>query len=230
MFGEVMIKWLIILVVFLCTVSSVFAAYNMTVGEIVDLYKKGVGVDIIVATIDAKDAEFVLSQDDILRLKDAGVPETLITFMISRKPKSSPEQPDLTKFQPKIGTVNINCSGSFSESYNSEDLNIYVCLSLDGEIRAKKRDWDKINILYVGNKEVYSFKGDWQATFSMPVKPGDHTINIYIYIGGNDINDSSIKSYKVYEKNITVAEKDNININLNIVKDTNSNKYIVKEG
>jgi len=226
-----MIKKLIIIAVFFFAVGSIFAAYNMTVGDVIDLYKKGVGVEVIVATIDAKDAEFVLSSEDILRLKDAGIPENLITFMITRKSKTTPEQPDLTKFQPKIGTINVSCSGVFSESSKSENLYIYACLSIDDEIRIRKRDWDKINVLYVGNNEVYSFKGNWQATFSLPVKPGEHKINVYLYIGENDVNDNSVKSYKIYEKTVSVAEGEIINLNINIEKETtSSNKYVVKGG
>ncbi|MGQ9705513.1 MAG: hypothetical protein ACUVWP_00725 [bacterium] len=222
---------IVIVMMFIFATSEIFSAYNMTIGEIIDLYKKGVGVDVIVATIDAKDAEFVLSSDDILRLKDAGVPETLITFMITRKSKVTPQQPDLTKFQPKIGTINISCSGSFSESYKSEDLYIYACLAIDDEIRIRKRDWDKINVLYVGNSEVYSFKSEWQATFSLPVKPGEHKIDVYLYIGDTDVNDYNIKSYKIYEKNVSVSEGEISNLNINIKKGTtNSSKYIVKEG
>ncbi|HEC80682.1 MAG TPA: hypothetical protein ENI43_05450 [Firmicutes bacterium] len=222
-------KALVLITIILSLCGVIFAAYNMTVSEVIDLYKKGAGVDVIVATIEARDAEFVLTSDDIIKLREEGIPENLIVFMISRKSKSAPVEDDMSKFLPKIGTVNIACRGDFSDSHKSMDFYIYACIALDESIKARKTSWDKINVLTIGGREVYSFKASWDTSFSLPVEPGSHEVSIYLYVGESVMNDYSIKSHKIYNKVLDVSEGDVINLNL-VIEKKESGGYTVKGG
>lgn len=59
------------------------AARAMTIQDVMDLARSGVGDEVIVSQIDASDQVFTLTVQDILDLKKAGVSDRVITYMIN---------------------------------------------------------------------------------------------------------------------------------------------------
>jgi hypothetical protein len=61
-----------------------------SVDDIVTLAQKGVGEDVILATVDNAKGTFQLSAADIIKLKDSKVPEKVITAMLRHKSAAAP--------------------------------------------------------------------------------------------------------------------------------------------
>jgi hypothetical protein len=81
---------------FLVVMASAALAQQITKEDVIKLVKEGIGEETIVAKIRHDKATFVLSTDDILALKKAGVPDKVIAAMIeSTPPGTQPSAPPL---------------------------------------------------------------------------------------------------------------------------------------
>jgi hypothetical protein len=69
------------------------AARAVTMGDIIALSKAGVSADILVAVIDADRTMFTLSAEDILKLKDAAVPDAVVVKMLGTQQEYAIEAP-----------------------------------------------------------------------------------------------------------------------------------------
>ncbi|MCW8128880.1 MAG: hypothetical protein KIS92_00720 [Planctomycetota bacterium] len=66
------------------------AARAESTDEIVKLAEKGIGEDVLLAAVDRSDKGFSLTADDIIKLKQAHVPEKVIAAMLRKKPAAAP--------------------------------------------------------------------------------------------------------------------------------------------
>lgn len=78
-------KWLALALVLgaLTTVSAPALAGAMTIADVVRLAKGGAGDDVIMSQIEASNEVFTLTVQDILDLKQSGVSDRVITYMIN---------------------------------------------------------------------------------------------------------------------------------------------------
>ena len=84
-------KYLVLLIVFL-SILILKAYADMTVEDVVDMWKEGFGEEVIKAKIDKENATFELSKYDLEALKKAGVSDTLIAYMIKREEEKPTEE------------------------------------------------------------------------------------------------------------------------------------------
>ena len=64
---------------------QIVGPFVLTNDSIVKLVKAGFSVEIIVKTIAGQQAKFSISPDDLLALRQAGVPDAVISAMLSKK-------------------------------------------------------------------------------------------------------------------------------------------------
>jgi len=76
-----------------------------TTEDIVQLSQKGLGEDVLVAAIERSDKGFKLNADDIIRLKQANVPEKVIAIMLRKKPAADGE--GVVVIAPQEGAVAV---------------------------------------------------------------------------------------------------------------------------
>jgi len=75
----------IILVAMFAVAMLASSAFAASADEIVALAQKGVGEDVLLATVESSKTSYSLSAADILRLKDAKVPDKVVTAMLKHK-------------------------------------------------------------------------------------------------------------------------------------------------
>jgi len=65
------------------------SAFAQTADEVILLAQKGVGEDVLMAFVEASRVPFALSVADIVKLKDANVPDKVVVAMLRRHPAAS---------------------------------------------------------------------------------------------------------------------------------------------
>jgi hypothetical protein len=87
--------------VFIVVSASVLGAAQkqpLTNADVVKMVKAGLGGDVVIQAINAKDQDFDLSTDALIRLKESGVPDVVIQAMVARgKPSPVGTAPSVTK-------------------------------------------------------------------------------------------------------------------------------------
>ncbi len=77
-------KIIVVTIALLLVVSYSFAAEILTNADIVKMVKAGISNEIIITKIKTTDCNFKLTVDEILKLKDEGVPEEVLNEMIKK--------------------------------------------------------------------------------------------------------------------------------------------------
>lgn len=79
-----------ILAVACMAVTTVGAAEAVSLDDVVNMAKQGVGEEILLAAVERSDSAYRLSADQILKLKEAGVPEKVIAAMLRKRGTAMP--------------------------------------------------------------------------------------------------------------------------------------------
>lgn len=123
------------------------AARAETTAEIVKLAEKGIGEDVLLAAIERSDKGFSLSADDIIKLKQANVPDKVIAAMLRKKPAAGAApaaalaQGEATEVRiekaGETGTLNIENVDDRTWSYRFDMTSHVLWISPAGEDEKK---------------------------------------------------------------------------------------------
>ena len=81
-FSGVLIVGMVLLIISGCTSLMVYNERAISLDDVINLSKADAGSDVIISHIDATHSRFRLSPDDIVRLKNEGVTDDVIEYMI----------------------------------------------------------------------------------------------------------------------------------------------------
>lgn len=220
-------NWMVlILAVVLGLYSSAFAVGEISIEEIVSLYEKGVTEQTIIALIDSRDATFNLTTQDILYLKDVKIPDSLVNYMLSRKPGDTTTgngggTTEGGSTPIKVGTVNILLEGEYSETSSSDSLNFLCGIAVDDDIKTHVSGFDEVAIL--GNTYKYYTYFGKQA--SIALTPGDYEVQIKLWTGEGIPDLKSMPT--VYSETITIDKGQILDIKYYLENDKSDPSKVV---
>jgi hypothetical protein len=228
-----------ILILFIVSTISI-AKESMSIDEIIELYDEGVSLSVIIATIDAKDATFYLTTDDIKELTNEGIPDELITYMLHRKSgqnyydRIEPDdggngngEIEIPK-KGKIATLTVNLNADYGISTKDSDMKVCIAVGMDDKIVFSQVGWDNKYILGEGMNEIYRYQTNIVKSISISKTEGDYKLSVYLSTENDDINENNCSEYEIYSRNvnITAGEANIVNIEITSNKD---GKPVVKE-
>jgi hypothetical protein len=138
-------------VIFSLSIPSAFAAEVLTNDAVVTMVKAGLGEEIVLSKIKASQSQFDLSTEGLLRLKEAGVSETVIKAMVEtavpRPAPTSKTAEEVTKEtqdamalyqQGKVVDAETAFDKLIRERPGDESLQVWKALALLEQARALK--------------------------------------------------------------------------------------------
>lgn len=173
------IKHLIILASLLASIvlfnNIALAVGEISVKEIIKLVEKGVNEETIRALIVSKDATFNLSTNDLVKLKEKNVPETLVNYMINRK---AGDDVGTVGGETTGGngtgnsTVNITIEGDYSEKTTLSDMSCLCGIAVDDKVKAYASGFDEVAVLGDSKRYYVSFSKSVSCTLTS----GEHEV------------------------------------------------------
>jgi len=227
-------------------------AQPVTVDEVVKLVQNKISDTVIVAQIEQSNAYFSLSTDDLIKLKQAGASDDLVSYMITRKSGGPPN--DGGANGGAGGDVNVNNAGrtngdggetvapppaaKFVElSVNlggkyvvtsGADLNVLYAAFIDGERKYYKDQWTRI--LTVTTAETGASSKKWTlepGAFTIKVPAGTHTLALAVVSSPSLIDDATAKANAAYSQQITLAEGQPVVLTLTGRTDDAGGRFII---
>lgn len=224
------IKHLIILASLLASIvlfnNIALAVSEISVNEIIKLVEKGINEETIRALIVSKDATFNLSTKDLIKLKEKNVPETLVNYMINRKPGEDVG----TIGGVTIGgngteagnsTVNITVEGDYTEKTTLSDMSCLCGIAVDDKVKAYASGFDEVAVIGDSKRYYVSFSKSVSCTLTS----GQHEVEIKFWSGQGTPDASRLIT--IYTEKIN-AEKDKVlNLKYNLANDQTEQLKIV---
>jgi hypothetical protein len=110
------------LVGLLC-LSLVWGQAPLTKDSVIKMVKAGLAEDVILSMVKSQPANYVLSADDLIVLKAAGVPDKVVTAMVERNAGSAASNPKASGATPSGGNV---ATGDPNDPMSPHDSGIYL--------------------------------------------------------------------------------------------------------
>jgi hypothetical protein len=222
------IKHLIILASLLASIvlfnNIALAAGEISVKEIIKLVEKGINEETIRALIVSKDATFNLSTNDLVKLKEKNVPETLVNYMINRKPGDDVGTiggVTISGTETGNSTVNITIEGDYTEKTTLSDMSCLCGIAVDDKVKAYASGFDEVAVIGDSKRYYVSFSKSVSCTLTS----GPHEVEIKFWSGQGTPDASRLIT--IYTEKIN-AEKDKVlNLKYNLANDKTEQLKIV---
>ncbi|MGD8717704.1 MAG: hypothetical protein PVH29_02670 [Candidatus Zixiibacteriota bacterium] len=233
--------YILILAAIAVIIPAASLAQPMDVEEVVKLVKKNTSDTVIIAQIEATESYFNLSTDDLIDLKEAGASDSLVQYMILRKPGSTTtttgganttgrttngngETPPPQKFVD----LTVNVEGKYTVS-SQADLNVFYGAFLDGEKIYYYDQWTRIMSFTTPETGVRTTKRILEpGSFSVKIPTGEHTLSLVCWSGHSVPTDNVVKGSVIYSKKLSVKENAPVTLNLSGETDTTSDKFVIR--
>jgi hypothetical protein len=234
--------YILIFVAIAVLIPAASFAQPMDVDEVVKLVKNQISDNIIIARIEETESYFNLSTDDLIDLKEAGASDSLVQYMILRKPGSTTtttggganttgrttngngETPPPQKFVD----LTVNVEGKYTVS-SQADLNVFYGAFLDGEKIYYYDQWTRIMSFTTPETGVRTTKRILEpGSFSVKIPTGEHTLSLVCWSGHSVPTDNVVKGSVIYSKKLSVKENAPVTLNLSGETDTTSDKFVIR--
>jgi len=184
--AKVIISTLVVLSILSPTYSAL-ATGEISIETIVRVMMGGMSVKEMIDFIDSRDATFIVTQDDIVFMREAGLPDYLIAYIVERKEgdvygvesvtaEGGDESAEITV---QIGTINVFLTGEFVERSKSKELQFFLAIGVDGDIKTTQSGFDQVEI--VGGEYFYSTQITKNTSISL--KGGSYNLELYLWTG-----------------------------------------------
>jgi hypothetical protein len=232
-----------ILVALALSVPAASFGQPMDVDEVIKLVKEDFSDTIIIANIEETESYFSLSTDDLIDLKEAGASDSLVQYMILRKPGSTTTTTTgggtnttgrtsggngETPAPQKFVDLTVNVEGKYTVS-SQADLNVFYGAFLDGEKIYYYDQWTRIMSFTTPETGVRTTKRILEpGSFSVKIPTGEHTLSLVCWSGHSVPTDNVVKGSVIYSKKLSVKENTPVTLNLVGETDTTSDKFVIR--
>jgi hypothetical protein len=215
------VKHLIILASLLASIvlfnNLALAVGEISVKEIIKLVENGVNEETIRALIVSKDATFNFSTKDLVKLKEKNVPETLVNYMINRKPGDDigtiSGGTTISGTESGNSTVNITIEGEYTEKTTLSDMSCLVGIAIDDKIKAFASGFDEVAV--IGDSKRYYV--NFSKSISSTITAGDHEVEIKFWDGQGTPDASKLAS--IYTEKINAVKDSVLNLKYELSED-----------